>query len=183
VTHRLTLACRRTLDSWCPPGPEQSALRDDYLAHLARHREDGWSRACAGSHLTASTLICQADRPRVLLTLHAKLGRWLQTGGHLEPTDSDLEAAALREAGEESGLGGLRLDPRPLVLSRHQVPCGPTRPTYHLDVQFLALAGAATAPVVSAESTAVAWFEADRLPTTDHSVRQLVAAAAQRLAW
>ncbi len=76
----------------------------------------------------------------MLLTLHARLGRWLQTGGHIEATDPSLEAAAEREACEESGLTDLALDPSPLLLSKHEVPCGPVRPTYHLDVQYLVLA-------------------------------------------
>ena len=76
----------------------------------------------------------------VLLTLHARLGRWLQTGGHIESTDATLEAAAAREAHEESGLADLSLEPSPLLLSKHEVPCGTVRPTYHLDVQYLVLA-------------------------------------------
>ncbi len=40
---------------------------------------------------------------RVLLIHHRNLGRWLPLGGHIE-LDEDPEAAALREAREESGL-------------------------------------------------------------------------------
>ncbi len=117
----------------------------------------------------------------MLLTLHRKLGRWLQTGGHLEPDDFSLEAAALREATEESGLSTLVLDPHPLVLSRHEVPCGPVRPAYHLDVQYLVTVEAGD-PVVGAESLDVRWFGVDALPDVDDSVRALVAAAQIRLA-
>ena len=42
----------------------------------------------------------------MLLTLHRKVGRWLQLGGHCEPADTTLAGAALREATEESGLPG-----------------------------------------------------------------------------
>lgn len=119
----------------------------------------------------------------MLLTLHARLGRWLQTGGHLEPADASLAGAARREAAEESGLVGLELDPDPLLLSEHEVPCGPVRPTFHLDVQYLVLADCASAPVVSPESLSVQWFPAHRLPAVDASVRSLVDAAARRLRW
>ncbi|MCW2809812.1 MAG: hypothetical protein JWP61_270 [Friedmanniella sp.] len=118
----------------------------------------------------------------MLLVLHGRLRRWLQTGGHLEDADASLEAAALREATEESGLAGLELDPDPLLLSRHEVPCGPVRPTFHLDVQYLVRAEGAP-PVVSEESLDVRWFGLDDLPAVDPSVRDLVAAAAGRLAW
>jgi hypothetical protein len=37
-------------------------------------------------HVTASALIVSADHTRVLLTLHARLGRWLQTEGTARTT-------------------------------------------------------------------------------------------------
>ena len=123
----------------------------------------------------------------MLLTLHARLGRWLQTGGHLEDSDPGLGEAALREAEEESGLSSLTMDPRPLLLSAHAlpptVPCAGGEPMVHLDVQYLVVADRAAAPVVSLESTAVAWFSRDALPPVDDSVRALVAAASARLGW
>ena len=171
----LTDGCRRALVAWSPPDPDQARLRTAYLDHL-RRRPDGWSRDCAGEHLTASSMIISPDRDRVLLTLHRRLGRWLQTGGHIESSDPDLAAAALREAAEESGLP--ELEPGPILrLSRHEVPCGPVRPAYHLDVQYLITADPAQSPAVSEESTDVRWFALDELPEIDRTVRELIAAA------
>jgi 8-oxo-dGTP pyrophosphatase MutT (NUDIX family) len=119
----------------------------------------------------------------VLLTLHARLERWLQTGGHIEATDPTLQAAATREAAEESGLAELSLDPSPLLLSKHEVPCGPVRPTYHLDVQYLVLVNRLVTPCASVESSDVRWFAHDQLPEVDHSVLALVQAASVRLGW
>ena len=119
----------------------------------------------------------------MLLTLHRRLGRWLQTGGHIESTDPTLEAAATREAAEESGLADLSLEPSPLLLSKHEVPCGTVRPTYHLDVQYLVLAGQVFSTDVGEESLDLRWFAHDQLPEVDHSVAALVRAAGVRLGW
>jgi 8-oxo-dGTP pyrophosphatase MutT (NUDIX family) len=119
----------------------------------------------------------------VLLTLHARLGRWLQTGGHIESIDPTLEAAAAREAREESGLTDLSLEPSPLLLSKHEVPCGPVRPTYHLDVQYLVLANHLISPNIGAESLDLRWFAHDQLPKVDGSVVALIKAAGVRIGW
>ncbi len=178
-TASLTGSCVNTLTGWDAPSPEQDRLRRRYLRHL--ERPFGWSRDVL-PHLTASSLVCAASEPQVLLTLHAKLGRWLQTGGHIDPDDGSLGAAALRESQEESGLDELSLDPVLLLLSEHALSCA-GRPTTHLDVQFLVLSAEVTPPTVSTESLDVRWFPADALPEVDQTVRDLVDAAAARLGW
>ena len=185
----------KALAGWPPPDDEQQELRDLFLAHL-RAFPDGLSRACAPGHMTASTAVLDAPRRRVLLTLHGKVGRWLQLGGHCEPGDATLAAAALREATEESAITDLALVEGLVNLDLHAVPCGlaarppglppaageaaatarpagaagladrvraadrvgPLEPagpagwTWHLDVQFAAVAPPGARPVRSDES-------------------------------
>ncbi len=172
--------CVTTLERWEAPDAEQDAVRVDYLTYLHVH-PDAWSRTCRPHHVTASALVTDASAARVLLTLHARVGRWLQTGGHIEPHDATLAAAARREAVEESGIAGLRIRPEPLRLSRHPAPClGGTGD--HLDVQFLAVAPPEVRERRTAESLALGWFAHDALPAdTDDAVRSLVASARDQL--
>ena len=159
---------------------DQRSLAESYLAFLAASSDGLW-RSCVPGHLTASTLVLSADHSAVLLTLHPRVGRWLQLGGHCEPGDATLVAAALREATEESGIEGLRVDPEPVRLDVHPITCSLGLPTRHLDVQFRAFAPQNAVAQISAESDDLAWHPVDRLPTPiDDSVRALVAAALTR---
>ncbi len=170
------------LTRWSAPDDEQDRLRQVYLDHVEQH-PDALSRDCHPDHLTASALIVSANHSRVLLTLHRRLQRWLQTGGHCEPSDTTLAQAAAREGREESGIDDLTVDAVPVLLSLHEVPgCGPVRPSHHLDVQYVAVAPPGAREVISDESDDLGWFALDDLPdSVDQSVRDLIAAATRRL--
>src|SRR5699024_4202835 len=125
ITDKLRSDAITVLSAWPAPNPRQEGLRHRYLRYLSEHRDAMW-RSCSPDHLTASALIVSADRRHVLLTLHARAKRWLQTGGHCEAGDDTLAAAAMREAREESGIDALTIGSTPVLLSRHAVPfCGP----------------------------------------------------------
>src|SRR5215813_96805 len=55
-------------------------------------------------HITTSGLVFSQDRDRILIVHHRRLERWLLPGGHVEPSDPSVEAAAAREVFEETGI-------------------------------------------------------------------------------
>jgi len=183
-TPGLHAAAVEELASWEPPTHDQASLRQAYLAFLLAGPDGLW-RANAPGHLTASGLVLDATRRFVLLVLHPRAGRWLPPGGHLEPGDDSLAAAALREVTEETGLVGACVDATPLLLDAHPFTCALGIPTRHLDVGYVVRAaetpdGLPPTPVCSDESLDVRWWPVDALPepTTPRLAVEVAAALA-----
>jgi 8-oxo-dGTP pyrophosphatase MutT (NUDIX family) len=167
------------LTDWQAPNPGQDSLRHAVLSFL-HARADACLRNCAPGHITASTLVIDNSRSRVLLTLHPRLGRWVQLGGHCEDSDHNIIAAALREATEESGVADLRIAPGLVAVHVHPVTCSLGVPTRHLDLQFVAHAPAGAQIAVSDESVDLRWWPANALPNgADDALTYLVTRAAQ----
>jgi 8-oxo-dGTP pyrophosphatase MutT (NUDIX family) len=174
----------RVLQGWPSVDAEQEHLRLAYVDFVNSYG-NSVDRSCRVGHVTASGLLVDSTSGEVLLTLHARIGRWLQLGGHIESdTDSSLLEAALRECREESGIDSLTIDPVPLRLDRHEVPCsdghGGRSTLHHWDIQFLVMTNNRS-HVISDESTDLAWFPHDALPQVDASVVALVTEARRRL--
>lgn len=110
------------------------------MVRLADELDDPLSRREASAHFTASAFVVDEMGTRACLVAHAKLERLLQPGGHVEDADLSLEAAALREAREETGLE-VELHPtapRPFDVDIHEIPARGDEPRHwHLDVRYL----------------------------------------------
>ena len=169
------------LGAWSAPDPAQDALRQAVLAFVSA-RPDACERECVPGHITASAAVLDDTGSQVLLTLHPRLGRWVQLGGHCERGDADIVAAALREATEESGINGLRIGAQPVTLHVHALTCSLGVPTRHLDIQFAAHAPADAVIAVSDESLDLRWWPIDHLPPdADPALRNLVRLAARQV--
>lgn len=141
--------------------PSVEAARTFMLTWTKEH-PDALHRSCAEAHLTSSALVVDAAGRKVLLLEHAKLGKWLQPGGHADG-EANLAASALREASEETGIVGLRVAVPAIDLDIHRVD-PPGEPSHlHLDVRFLVVAPRDAVVVANHESTGAAWVGLDEL--------------------
>jgi 8-oxo-dGTP pyrophosphatase MutT (NUDIX family) len=155
---------------------------------LVTEHPDCFERTCLPGHITGSAWIVSHDRARHVLVHHRKLGRWLQPGGHADG-QTNIAAAALREAVEETGLISLRFadasrdGPLPLDVDVHLIPERSTAtgelidPAHeHHDIRFLLVAPPNDVVQVSDESHDVRWFTPEEIKQldTDESVLRML---------
>jgi len=168
---------RDALQDYARRVPEHAAVADGFLRLLGEGGDDPFERSRLAGHFTGSAWLVSADGRRVLLTHHRKLDRWLQLGGHADG-DRDLAAVALREAEEESGLPGLRLEsPALFDLDRHWIPeRGQVPGHWHYDARYVVRAGTDEGFIVGEESLDLAWRDIAAIaadPQADASLRRM----------
>lgn len=125
------------------------------------------SRRTFPMHVTAGALLVR-DGAEVLLIDHLAYGITLQPGGHLEPTDTTLVGAALRELTEETGVDPDQVVPasaHPVYVEFGRVPARPAKDEpdhYHLDIGYaFATADAQVGRIQESEVTGAAWYPLD----------------------
>ncbi|MEZ5408705.1 MAG: NUDIX hydrolase [Acidimicrobiales bacterium] len=149
---------RRQLTAAALVGADQDQTRQEVLTFTRRH-PDCLLRSCAPGHLTGSALVLDPVTGRVLLIHHAKLGRWLQPGGHADG-EGNLGLVALTEATEETGLEGLRLVTPAVDIDVHAIGARPGEPAHdHLDLRFVVLSGPDTRATPNAETLGARWVD------------------------
>ena len=171
------------------PGPDGRATRSlaRTLALLRREPQPFSRRTFAPGHMTASGIVLSAHARRVLLIYHRRLERWLQPGGHVEPEDADLAAAAEREVLEETGIALDATLPRIVVgVDVHQIPARkPDEPPHlHHDVvfRFRAQPGAEPEPEPGREVVWCGVGELDRYEVDDAFKRSVTRAVRETAA-
>lgn len=158
--------------------PEREDVAQRIL-DFVRSTPDCFCRSHSAGHITGSAWLLNPDGNKALLTLHRKLGRWLQPGGHADGC-SDTLATALREATEESGISGISPAQREIYdVDIHSIPARPQagEPEHlHYDIRYL-LRAPHEQFALSDESDALAWWSmndiAARSGELDEAVQRL----------
>jgi 8-oxo-dGTP pyrophosphatase MutT (NUDIX family) len=133
------------LTAYEPSDPDEQDYRIRML-DLAAVAHDPFRRTeYDPGHFTASGFVVHPDGDRLLLIHHARLGIWVQPGGHVDPGDPSLLEAARREIVEETGIAHLHPITDGLVdIDIHRFgPSGDQPEHFHFDVRFAFVAGRA----------------------------------------
>ncbi|MDY6771104.1 MAG: NUDIX domain-containing protein [Candidatus Nanohaloarchaea archaeon] len=131
----------------------------------------------ADRDFTASAYVVQDDA--VLLVRHAKLGQWLQPGGHIEDREMPHETAR-RETREETGKSiAIHQDfrphdsleeshnlPEPFTINLHRIKDG----HWHCDFSFLATVEEDGEATHADEHDGMRWFTAVDLDDDSHDM-------------
>ncbi|MFB9252218.1 NUDIX hydrolase [Sphaerisporangium melleum] len=134
---------------------------------LLSQGQDFASRRTFPMHVTVGALLVRgdADDAEILLVEHLAYGIMLQPGGHLEPTDTTLIDAAVRELAEETGCDPGKVFPAsqtPVYVEYARVPARPEKDEpdhYHLDLGYaFVTTHADVGRIQESEVTGAAWY-------------------------
>lgn len=163
------------LEAYQPQCSEQSHLREK-IHHFVENNSHCLARDNFYGHITASAWVIDPEGEKALLTLHRKIGLWLQLGGHTDG-DADLLGVAMREVREESGLVNLKpVVPGIFDVDVHRIPeVGQDPSHYHFDIRFFLQMEENQPLIISEESIDLGWFSAEEILSlkTDASVLRL----------
>lgn len=147
------------------------------IEDFVQREENACERSCPEGHLTSSALVTNYELDHVLLTLHKKLGKWLQLGGHTDGS-WDIATSSLREVQEEAGVGPEATSlfnwqkvfeipdsssALPFDCDVHEIPGRANEPKHkHFDLRYLVLVDARLPLAISEESEDLGWFSLSR---------------------
>jgi 8-oxo-dGTP pyrophosphatase MutT (NUDIX family) len=152
------------LKQYSSPYREEIEFQNRFL-ELLKHPH-AFLRTHLPGHITGSAWILDPGHQYTLLTHHAKLGKWLQPGGHADG-DENISGVALREAREETGLFSLKFNTDSVFdIDIHVIPARKEMPEhFHYDIRFLLEASLQEQFVITAESHALGWKNLSDLPS------------------
>ena len=98
---------KKEVELYIPKDAREESEKREILTLMEREGDRLLLRECCYAHMTASSVIVNRDRTKMLMAFHKIYQSWAWTGGHADG-DGDFEAVARREAQEETGIQNLK---------------------------------------------------------------------------
>ena len=96
---------KKEVELYIPKDAREESEKREILTLMEREGDRLLLRECSYAHMTASSVIVNRNRTKMLMAFHKIYQSWAWTGGH---ADGDFEAVARREAQEETGIQNLK---------------------------------------------------------------------------
>lgn len=160
---------REEIERFVPGCEQEEADRDLMLELCGQYENRLLRRDCRMAHLTASSMIFNKERTKVLMAYHNIYDSWAWTGGHSDG-EADGLATALKEAREETGIQTLCvLCPQTIALDILEVKRHIKRGKFisshlHLNLAYVFEADEEeTLHICEGENSNVGWIPLDEL--------------------
>jgi ADP-ribose pyrophosphatase len=142
---------------------EEQIMKTDAVQFIEQN-PDCFERSLLIGHVTGSGWIVNRERTHTLLMHHKKLDKWFQPGGHCDG-DPDVQAVALKEAMEETGVAVSAVRHEIFDIDNHIIPLRNEVPEHtHYDIRFLLQAEMDSEELPSnSEALAVRWIRLDEV--------------------
>ena len=103
----IPLDWQKEIELYIPKDAREESEKREILSLAEREGGRLLLRECSYAHMTASSVIVNRNRTKMLMAFHKIYQSWAWTGGHADG-DGDFEAVARREAQEETGIQNLK---------------------------------------------------------------------------
>lgn len=157
------------------PSPEEIPYKQEILEFVKNH-PDCFERSLESGHITTSAWLLNKQGTHALLMHHAKLGIWVQLGGHADGNPNILESA-IKEAKEESGISHIEpVHSEIFDIDIHKIPATPSsKEHFHYDIRFLLQVKSTESIQKNHESKELLWVDrqANHLPTNQRSILRM----------
>ena len=155
---------KKEVELYIPKDAREESEKREILTLMEREGDRLLLRECSYAHMTASSVIVNRNRTKMLMAFHKIYQSWAWTGGHADG-DGDFEAVARREAQEETGIQNLKklgagaASLEVLPVSAHQKHGQMVASHLHLNISYLFEADD-TLPlrIAEDENSAVGWI-------------------------
>jgi len=153
-----------SLENYTPIDSQEQSYKERMLALLDSYNENSFSRTnLIPGHFTASALVTNLSKTKILLVHHAKYDIWVQPGGHIDMNENPWQAAK-RELSEETGLLNFSEKNYLFDLDVHLIPTSKKEPAHHhFDLRYKFEADENQGISKNEESHDIKWVEIDKV--------------------